>query len=82
MRPADGAPQPSQLGFEKCLVGTDSPRPSAGAVSAAEVLLAALDDPTVAEYSLVIVCLCPLTLFADFVKAHGEKAARKIRHSG
>ena len=31
------------------------------------------------EYSLVIVCLCPLTIFSGFIEKHGEKASRKIK---
>jgi len=83
-----------ELAFKKCVVGrvsekwdetgdsksTNNDEDVQGMLSAQDVLIRVLQDPDIPDYSLVIVCLCSLSGFAQFIKAHGEAASRKIKH--
>jgi len=77
-----------ELSFKKCVVGKHSTKWGEGGNeegnehdrSAMDVLTGVLEDPDIPEFSLIIVCVCSLSGFAQFIKTHGEAAARKIKH--
>ncbi len=78
------------LGLGECGVSPDELPAGAGAgpggagpgvrvMSASAAFHSVADDPAVAEYSLVVCCLCAPTDLAQILKLRGEAVARKLK---